>query len=225
MRTALVIPLTEGLASALAVCALQHSVIADQASGADCIARSTWSAGHNIDSDGTCGLTDPTDLPNTDPMLGVLQDNGGPTLTYALLPGSPAIHAVPLAACIYDDDDPGTPEVPLTGDQRGVARPQGGACDTGAYEVTPCADGINNGADAFIDAGDPGCRDAASVREDPQCQDGINNDPAQDDLIDFDGGLSVLGYAATDPDPQCVAKPWRNYESACGLGWELESIA
>jgi len=30
---------------------------------------------------------------NTDPMLGPLQDNGGPTFTHALLPGSPAIDA------------------------------------------------------------------------------------------------------------------------------------
>jgi hypothetical protein len=28
------------------------------------------SLGHNLDSDATCNLTDPTDLPNTDPMLG-----------------------------------------------------------------------------------------------------------------------------------------------------------
>ena len=33
------------------------------------------------------------DQNNTDPMLGPLQDNGGPTLTHALLTGSPAIDA------------------------------------------------------------------------------------------------------------------------------------
>ena len=52
------------------------------------------SEGHNLASDGTCNLTDPTDLPNTDPMLGGLQDNGGPTPTHAL-PGSPAIDVIP----------------------------------------------------------------------------------------------------------------------------------
>jgi predicted outer membrane repeat protein len=55
-----------------------------------------------------------------DPKLGALANNGGPTLTRALLPGSPARNAG--AAC---------PAV----DQRGNARPQGSACDIGAYEV------------------------------------------------------------------------------------------
>jgi hypothetical protein len=41
----------------------------------------------------------------------------------ALLPGSAAIDAVPANAC------------PVTTDQRGVSRPQGGACDAGAYEL------------------------------------------------------------------------------------------
>jgi hypothetical protein len=92
--------------------------------------------GHNLDSDGTCNLTDSTDLPNTDPMLGALQDNGGPTPTHALLLGSPAINAIPLGNCTYDDDgNSGTPEVPLADDQRGVTRPQGDTCDIGAYEI------------------------------------------------------------------------------------------
>jgi hypothetical protein len=71
-------------------------------------------------------------------MLGPLQDNGGPTETHALLPGSPAIDAIPPAECTYDDDgDPGTPPVPLATDQRGVARPQGAGCDIGAFEAIP----------------------------------------------------------------------------------------
>jgi hypothetical protein len=51
------------------------------------------SAGYNLDSDGTCNLTGPGDLSNTDPLLGPLQDNDGPTFTHPLLPGSPAINA------------------------------------------------------------------------------------------------------------------------------------
>jgi CSLREA domain-containing protein len=53
--------------------------------------------------------------------LGALTDNGGPTPTRALLPGSPALDAGTTTGC------------PAT-DQRGVLRPQGAGCDIGAYE-------------------------------------------------------------------------------------------
>jgi CSLREA domain-containing protein len=79
------------------------------------------SAGHNLDSDGTCFLTAPGDLPKHNPLLGPLADNGGPTETQALLRGSPAIDAGAIGGC---------PQY----DQRGVARPQGPGCDIGAYE-------------------------------------------------------------------------------------------
>ncbi len=59
-----------------------------------------------------------------DAGLGVLADNGGPTLTHALLAGSPAIDSANAAVC------------PAT-DQRGVIRPQGAGCDVGAYELVP----------------------------------------------------------------------------------------
>ena len=50
------------------------------------------SLGYNLSSDNGGGyLIGPGDQINTDPMLGPLQDNGGPTFTHALLPGSPAI--------------------------------------------------------------------------------------------------------------------------------------
>jgi uncharacterized repeat protein (TIGR01451 family) len=80
------------------------------------------STGHNIEDANTCGLTGPGDQPNTNPLLGPLQDNGGPTFTQALLPGSPAINR---------GDNTGCPAA----DERGVTRPQGGTCDIGAYEV------------------------------------------------------------------------------------------
>jgi len=84
------------------------------------------SLGHNLDSDGTCKLIHPTDLTSREnPLLGPLANNGGPTLTHALLPGSPAIDAGGLDC--------------LPTDQRGVPRPQGAASDIGAYEVgTAC---------------------------------------------------------------------------------------
>ena len=52
------------------------------------------SNGYNLSNDdGGSILTATGDRINTDPMLGPLQDNGGPTFTHALLPGSPAIDA------------------------------------------------------------------------------------------------------------------------------------
>jgi hypothetical protein len=53
---------------------------------------SVVSLGYNLSSDGGGGfLTNATDQINTDPMLGPLQDNGGPNFTHAPLPGSPVI--------------------------------------------------------------------------------------------------------------------------------------
>jgi hypothetical protein len=46
----------------------------------------------------------------------------------------------------------------------------------------------------------------------------------RDGKIDFDGGLSALGYAAAAPDPQC-ALPWQVSEAAgCGIGSELALV-
>jgi hypothetical protein len=110
---------------------LTSSIVAQNPAGGDC--RNSYgsitSTGYNLDSDGSCQLTAPTDQPSTDPRLGPLQDNGGPTLTHALLPGSPAIDAIP-----WGTNGCGTT---VFSDQRWRARPQpaGGACDIGAYEV------------------------------------------------------------------------------------------
>ena len=65
-----------------------------------------------------------------DPLLGALADNGGPTKTHALLPGSPAIDAGP---------NPLTPFPGSDFDQRGdgYARVVAGIVDIGAFEVQP----------------------------------------------------------------------------------------
>jgi hypothetical protein len=85
------------------------------------------SGGHNIDGDGTCSLTDPTDKPSTDPHLATLALNApGQTKTMAIGATSAAYNAAGAAAC------------PAT-DQRGVSRPQGSACDIGAYELVVLA--------------------------------------------------------------------------------------
>ena len=84
------------------------------------------SQGYNLlqSSSGCTVSGDPAgNVIDADPLLGPLADNGGPTATHALPAGSPAI-------------DAGSPDCPPpAGDQRGVARPQGTACDIGAFEV------------------------------------------------------------------------------------------
>ncbi len=81
------------------------------------------SLGSNAAEDDSCNLVRDSDQPGVaDLLLGPLQDNGGANHTHALLPGSPAIDGV------ASDNCPDT-------DQRGVLRPQGGACDVGAFEV------------------------------------------------------------------------------------------
>jgi hypothetical protein len=91
------------------------------------------SGGYNIESPGdTCGFDQTGDQVNVSPddlKLGELADNGGPTMTRALLPGSVAIDLIPEADCVDADGKP------LTTDQRGVTRPQGAACDVGALEM------------------------------------------------------------------------------------------
>jgi hypothetical protein len=86
------------------------------------------SQGHNLIGQSECtdGCFTNEDLVGTtanpiDPMLGPLANNGGPTLTHALLEGSPAI-------------DKGVAVEGITTDQRGFARPQGTAPDIGSFE-------------------------------------------------------------------------------------------
>ena len=85
------------------------------------------SYGYNVSSDDGGGyLNGPGDQINTDPMLGPLQDNGGPTFTHELLPGSPAINS-------GDPNFVGPPDY----DQRGPGydRVKGGRIDVGSFEV------------------------------------------------------------------------------------------
>jgi hypothetical protein len=89
------------------------------------------SHGYNLSSDGTCNFNGPGDMNKINPMLGTLGNNGGPTETIPLLPGSPAIDAGNPSGCT---DGQGHL---LKTDQRGKPRPDPkdpGGCDMGAYE-------------------------------------------------------------------------------------------
>ena len=115
---------------------IKNSIVANNLAGGDC-SGGIISLGHNLDSDASCGLEGTGDLPNTDPKIHHLQHNGGHTLTHALLPGSPAIDAIPGEHCVDHEGNA------VATDQRGVGRRQGEACDIGAYEF---ALGIITGA-------------------------------------------------------------------------------
>ncbi len=83
---------------------------------------------------GVTASTGTGNLLNVDPVLGPLADNGGPTKTHALLPGSPAIDTGdPIVSAPSDFDQRGMPFVRVfDGDGMGGAR-----IDMGAYELQP----------------------------------------------------------------------------------------
>lgn len=99
------------------------TIVAESGSEEDCSGTIT-DRGYNIDDDGTCGFSAPSVSQSTslDGTLGPLADNGGPTETIALLPGSPASRAVTSTALCS------------TPDQRGIVRPT--PCDIGAYQFS-----------------------------------------------------------------------------------------
>ncbi len=85
----------------------------------NCVGGVTTSS-ESLEDANTCGLVGAGDLPNTDPLLGPLANNGGLTMTHAIPGGSPAVDAAGVAS--------------ESRDQRGLPRPVGAAADIGAYE-------------------------------------------------------------------------------------------
>jgi len=170
---------------------LTHTIIVGvkpSATSCSLASGSLISAGHNLDSATSCGLTGTGDLSNVDARLGPLADNGGPTPTHALLAGSPAIDGGDPSAC---SDAAGAP---LLVDQRGAPRPIDGdgngtkVCDIGAYEF---------GAVPVPDADSDGVADAAD-----NCPTVFNPDQADrdgDGVGDVcDNCVDVFNAAQTD---------------------------
>ena len=123
---------------------LLNTIIADNTAGIDgpdCFSG-LLSQGHNLigDDTGCAYVPGPGDLVGTgaspiNPLLGLLQDNGGPTETYELLTGSPAIEA-------GDGSVVGAPLFIIT-DQRGLPRLAGLEVDMGAFELQPAPATVN----------------------------------------------------------------------------------
>jgi hypothetical protein len=125
--------------STVASTTLKNSIVANNnaGTGRNCdIGSGVVSQGHNLSNDTSCAdaFTGTGDLNDVDAGLDTsLKNNGGPTETIALIEGSAAIDAVPVGDCT----DPNGHALGI--DQRKVPRPQGIACDIGAYEHV-CSD-------------------------------------------------------------------------------------
>ncbi len=109
---------------------IENTIVANNIGGKNCVVHkdsggqgTLGTTSNSLIGDGSCGV----DF-SGNPMLGPLANNGGDTWTHALLPGSPAIDAIPAISCT------------LPTDQRGMPRPVAQTspdtpCDVGAFEV------------------------------------------------------------------------------------------
>lgn len=133
-----------------------NSIIADSG-GANCYSDGGVNTidSHNLSTDSTCDNA--TQKTSGEINLADIADNGGPTQTMALKSGSAAIDFGDDTKCAAAV---GSPNYGAGGlDQRGVTRPQGTHCDTGAFEAGLIrgqkfddfnGDGTKNGTDGGL---------------------------------------------------------------------------
>lgn len=114
----------------------------------------TFLTGSNEKTTDTVFLALPNDVTGTDPLLGALQNNGGPTFTKMPSNSSPVVNAIPNGT-----SDCGTV---ITVDQRAITRPQSLGCDKGAVELALSAAGASIGG-RVLTADGRGIRNAIVV--------------------------------------------------------------
>lgn len=103
--------------------ALSNTILVEDEAGVNCTGVAPESLGHNLESGNSCGLTQPTDLQNANAALLPLEQNAI---------GFTPVHELGLESQAIDAGDCNGGSV--TVDQREIVRPQGPACDIGAYE-------------------------------------------------------------------------------------------
>ena len=165
------------------------------------------SQGNNIDSTNDCRFAQPTDKSSTDPLIGPLANNGGPTDTRPLQSGSPAIDAGDSAAAT---------------DQRGSLRPSGAADDIGAFERQsgPPPPGGNSAPAAEDDAYRAKKNQTLSVS-----QSGIlanDSDPDGDALTARLVSGPSKGRLALKADGSFTYKPKRNFRGTDSFVYQVD---
>ena len=155
----------------------------------------TLSGSYNLFASADPGITGAGNLFNQTSMLGPLADNGGPTLTHALLFGSPAYNAGSTALALDGNGNV------LISDQRGERRNQFITVDIGAVEsefdtvrslivtttldVDDPLDGLTSLREAIAFATDP----TAGVNKDGD----VDGDGLLEDTITFDASVFTGG--------------------------------
>ncbi len=163
---------------------LSNSIIVGNGESSECGGLvPITSEGYNLHTDASCSPVQTGDLAFGFAGLDVLNANGGIGLTHALLVSSDAV------------DNGNCSDGVVTLDQRGIVRPQGGACDIGAYE-----------------------RSATSAESDALCSDASFD--SDGDGWGWENGQSCLVQAITNTDTTIYCSSAAFDSDGDGWGWE-----
>lgn len=189
---------------------IKNSIIANSTSGNDCDKiYGTVNASYSLIEDGRCVTNGVNNNLKGDPMLGELADNGGPTLTHALLAGSKAINAGSIALIPTDENN-----APFIYDQRGAdyLRLVSTSVDIGSFEIQLLdgdSDGINDDIDNCPNDANADQADNDMDMIGDVCDPDDDND-GQSDVDEITCGSDPLDAASKSADndgdnsPDCV---------------------